>query len=303
MKILYITAIGEKTLNNLLGEETTYDMKIISTTIKTGIEESIEGSDITMISDIHEESKDNGFSSGLYNEFDIFLCDLTTLNANVTYVAGQVEMTGKPVLYIKSNNSVHPATFSHKNILSYSEASIKNEFLHALTDILNLAISNPAELTKESIKSKPEPKAFLSYSHQDIQYLERLKVHLKPLIKKGLIDIWDDSKINTGDKWQDEIEKALAESSIAILLVSADFLASDFIIDNELPPLLSTAEVKGTTILPVILSFCRFSREPTLSRFQAVNSPDEPLSSLDENAREKIYDQLARDIERAITTT
>jgi hypothetical protein len=120
-------------------------------------------------------------------------------------------------------------------------------------------------------------------------------------MKKGLIDLWVDTKIKSGDQWKKEIENALKESSIAILLISADFMASDFIIDNELPPLLSRAEVDGTTILPVIVSPCRFSREPTLSRFQAANSPSEPLSSLTEDEKEKIYDQLAHDIERSIT--
>jgi hypothetical protein len=78
-------------------------------------------------------------------------------------------------------------------------------------------------------------------------------------------------------------------------------MASDFIVENELPPILSNAEVNGTKIIPVILSHCRFSREPTLNRFQAANLPSEPLSTASQEERESIYDKLASEIESALT--
>src|SRR5690606_7893081 len=121
-------------------------------------------------------------------------------------------------------------------------------------------------------------KIFISYSHRDKSYLDRLMVHLRPLQKQGLIDAWADTRLQAGDKWKKEIESALKESRVAILMISADFLASDFIIDNELPPLLHAAESKGTRIIPVILKPCRFLREKNLCEFQAVNLPDEPMS-------------------------
>ena len=80
-------------------------------------------------------------------------------------------------------------------------------------------------------------------------------------------------------------------------MVSADFLASDFIIDNELPPLLHAAEKKGPLIIPVILKPCRFTREKNLREFQSINPPDEPVSMLDENEQELVYDTIAQRIE------
>jgi hypothetical protein len=68
---------------------------------------------------------------------------------------------------------------------------------------------------------------------------------MRPFEKKGVIDLWVDTKINVGEKWKEKIQQALDRAAIAILLISADFLASDFIIDNELPPLLKAAEEKG----------------------------------------------------------
>lgn len=81
------------------------------------------------------------------------------------------------------------------------------------------------------------------------------------------------------------------------MLVSADFLASDFIIENELPPLLDKAAKEGAAIVPVILKPCRFVREPTLSKFQAVNSPEEPLIAASEHESELVYDAVTQKIE------
>ncbi len=141
---------------------------------------------------------------------------------------------------------------------------------------------------------------FISYSHKDTEYLERLMVHLKPLERQGIVDTWVDTKIVAGNKWKQEIEKALKKARVAILLVSADFLASDFIVDNELPPLLKKADEEGTTILPMVLMPCRFARDQNLREFQAINAPDEPVGLMSENEREVIYDAVAHRIERLL---
>ncbi|WP_240744256.1 toll/interleukin-1 receptor domain-containing protein [Desulfopila sp. IMCC35006] len=138
---------------------------------------------------------------------------------------------------------------------------------------------------------------FISYSHEDQKHLKRLHVHIKPLEKKGLVDVWDDTKLKTGEKWRNQIESALSKAAIAILIISADFLASDFIVDNELPPILKKAELEGTLVLPVILKPCRFLREDMLSQFHALNPPDKPILSMSEVEQEEMWDKLSRTIE------
>ena len=69
-----------------------------------------------------------------------------------------------------------------------------------------------------------------------------------------------------GPDWRDEIVKALAAARVAILLASADFLASDFIVNDELPPLLHRASRGGVLVLPVIVGPCRWSEHKELSR-------------------------------------
>lgn len=139
---------------------------------------------------------------------------------------------------------------------------------------------------------------FVSYSHDDDEWLERVRVHLKPLVRDGLIDPWDDTRIRAGDQWHSEIVRALAEARAAILLVSPNFYASDYIAEKELPPLLWKAEADGTRILILVIDHCRYQRDSALSRFQAIHDPAEPLNSLAETEQNRILDTLAVEIER-----
>lgn len=142
-------------------------------------------------------------------------------------------------------------------------------------------------------KSVIRTKVFISYSHEDEQWLEKLQIYLKPLEKRGLVERWDDTQIKAGMKWRDEIKKALNETKIAILLVSSNFFASDFITDNELPPLLKAAEEEGALILQIILDPCKTAFfDSELAQFQAVNSPDTPLSGMSEHNKGEVFDTL-----------
>jgi len=163
--------------------------------------------------------------------------------------------------------------------------------------------SEGARESGDSMKTKATPgrsTVFISYSHKDRKWLERLQVHLKPLEREGILSRWDDTMIMPGSQWRAEIKRALDSARVAILLISADFLASDFVRNNELPPLLEAARTDGATILPVILSPCRFMREESLARFQAVNDPTRPLNALPKAKQEEVLDRLSETIERAL---
>ena len=92
------------------------------------------------------------------------------------------------------------------------------------------------------------------------------------------MELWDDSKILPGQKWKDEIRKAIEQTKVAILLVSTDFLGSEFIVSDELPPLLKAAEENGATILIVILKPCLFEDFGQLNQFQTLKSAEQTCS-------------------------
>ena len=140
---------------------------------------------------------------------------------------------------------------------------------------------------------------FISYSHQDKAWLKRLRVHLDPLQRDYNVKvvIWEDTKIEAGDKWHDEIKRAIGRAQIAVLLISAHFFHSDYIVETELPPLLLAAENKGTAILPLVLSDSRFTRTPALAPYQAVNDPKRPLATLSKGKQQAVLNGLSARIE------
>lgn len=227
---------------------------------------------------------------------DIVIADVGNENVILMYQLGIANSLKKTILPIIQKDKTIPFDVNSIKTLIYDRNRLNDTLSIPLLNFLDHTnfekfIIEEKEKYKEERKRKKT--VFISYSHIDSQYLDRLKVHLKPFEKKGLIDLWEDSKIKVGEKWKEKIEKALEKSVIAILLISADFLASDFIIDNELPPLLKSAEDNGKKIIPVILKPCRFSRDENLSKFQAINDPKIPLSKMDDNGKEEIYSEIS----------
>jgi len=145
-------------------------------------------------------------------------------------------------------------------------------------------------------------KVFISYSHQDNYWLERLRVHLRPLERDYALDIWDDTQIQAGARWLEEIERAIQSAKVGLLIVSADFLASDFITNNELPPLLDAAKKDGAIIMSLIVSPSRF-KSTSLSKFQAVNDPSKPLVNLAKGDQEEILVKISERIEAVFRKT
>lgn len=120
---------------------------------------------------------------------------------------------------------------------------------------------------------------FISYSHKDKEWLDRLRTTLKPLERRKALSVWDDTTIKPGERWPEELERALSQAKVAVMLVSTDFLASDFIQDNELPTLIKAAETEGVAILWIAVSASMYE-VTELTRYQCVNDPAKPLDSL-----------------------
>ena len=141
-------------------------------------------------------------------------------------------------------------------------------------------------------------RAFISYSHLDKEWLDKLQATLKPLVRNQTIDVWADTRIKTGDQWKDAITQALARARVAVLLVSRNFLASDFIADEEIPPILSAAKNDGLTVVWVPVGASLYE-ETDIAAYQAAHDPSKPLNGLSEADLDTALVAIAKEIRDA----
>ncbi len=136
-------------------------------------------------------------------------------------------------------------------------------------------------LSQLNVVSMSLPKVFISYSHKDEAWKNRLLAHLGDFECQGLLAIWEDRRIETGLDWYPEICNAVDESSAAVLLISENFLHSFFIQREEVPRLLERRKNEGLRIFPIFLSQCNWQDVPWLKAIQIYPS-SRPLVGGDE---------------------
>ena len=137
-------------------------------------------------------------------------------------------------------------------------------------------------------------KIFISYSHEDEAWKERLLNSLRVLERKESVTLWDASELTPGSDWSEEIGSALQQTDIAVLLVSPSFLASDFIVNRELPALLERRQKEGLAIIPVLVRPCLWDFLPGLAELQFANDTSKPLSSGSEEERDKAITSITQ---------
>lgn len=109
---------------------------------------------------------------------------------------------------------------------------------------------------------------FVSYSHTDTKQKERLLKHLTPLEAAADFDVWTDSRIKAGEKWLPAIEAALSGASVAILLITADFLGSDIVRQKEIPVILERREKEDLRLYPILAKSCAWQTVPWIQERQ-----------------------------------
>lgn len=148
---------------------------------------------------------------------------------------------------------------------------------------------------------------FISYSREDEKFREELEVHLKGLnVHSDMgIDWWSDARLEPGSRWSDELFTALNTCRIALLLVSKDFLASDFIATEELPRIFSRVKREELKIFWVLLSECNW--ELTQIRdYSAVYDPRKTLAGKKKHTKDKIWkdiiDKILQELKKPINS-
>jgi len=158
-----------------------------------------------------------------------------------------------------------------------------------------------AATTGENIKPRGDtpPTVFISYSHKDETFKDELVIMLASLQRRGIIDAWQDRRIEPGSEWLRSIQAAMNECQIALLLVSSDFLASEFITGNELPELFQKRKISGMRAIPIVVRECLWQSEPILQDLQALPKDGRPIISFlkETGDRDHAWTDVAKAIE------
>ena len=144
-------------------------------------------------------------------------------------------------------------------------------------------------------------KLFISYSHNDEEYVKSFIKHLAPLRSNGLIENWYDRKITAGKDYQNAIDNELSDADIICLIISANFLSSDACI-KEKKDAIEFKQKKGATVIPIILSPCGWLDDNELFRLLALPTDGKPITIYPNSdaAWKNVYDGLKIAIENEL---
>jgi hypothetical protein len=139
---------------------------------------------------------------------------------------------------------------------------------------------------------------FYSYSHKDEALRDELETHLTLLRRQGVISGWHDRRIAAGTEWKGQIDHHLEAADVILLLVSSDFLASDYCWDVETKRAMDRHEAGTARVIPVILRPCDWQSAP-FGKLQALPKDAKPVTSWKD--RDEAFTDVARGIRNAVT--
>ncbi len=150
--------------------------------------------------------------------------------------------------------------------------------------------------TDPKLEVKKGKRLFYSYSHKDESLRDQLETHLKLLQRQDVISTWHDRKILAGEEWKDAIDGNLESADIILLLVSADFIASDYCYEKEMKRAMERHE-KGAKVIPIILRACDWKSAP-FGKVQGLPKDAKPVMKWKD--RDEAWNDVAQGIRRAI---
>jgi hypothetical protein len=120
------------------------------------------------------------------------------------------------------------------------------------------------------------PVVFVSYSREDAKWRRKFVVMLAPDVRERRLEVWSDDCNVVGKQWRPQLRDAIGRSRAALLLISPDFLASEFVMEQELPALIK----QGATLVCALVEHCRWQSVPLLEAVHWAHDPerDGPLA-------------------------
>ncbi|MBK8043642.1 MAG: toll/interleukin-1 receptor domain-containing protein [Haliscomenobacter sp.] len=183
-------------------------------------------------------------------------------------------------------------------ILTYEEH--QREHNRIVLALLSLAETvRPSQPPVDSPREEAAPKrpgrklnVFVSYSHQDEDFKNALDIHLSALKRSDRIAVWSDRSIRAGTEWDAEIKRQLEEADLILLLISAHFMASDYIWKTELTRAMERHDRREAVIVPVFIKSCDWHGAP-FGKLQGLPKDAKPI---DDPKNDRSWTDVARGI-------
>ncbi|MCB9294010.1 MAG: toll/interleukin-1 receptor domain-containing protein [Lewinellaceae bacterium] len=137
-------------------------------------------------------------------------------------------------------------------------------------------------------------KAFISYSHQDLPYMEALKTVPQPSAPLNKVQLWDDGCLLPGEPWENKIYQQLADADMVFCLISQDFIASEFCYNNELSAALAAHRKGEKQVIPIRIRECLWDK---LEVSQLQGLPAQWMANPKDDAA---WTEIARGVEKTI---
>ncbi len=141
---------------------------------------------------------------------------------------------------------------------------------------------------------------FISYCHEDIRWLKAVREQLAVLEREGLLEVFADTQLGAGDLWFERLHSEMSQARVGLLLLSAPFLASSFVQDQEIPKLFSQHVEGGMELYPLLVRPCPWQQVAWLAKLQLrpqdTKRRAKAVSAFSGAAREQILADVASEI-------
>jgi internalin A len=179
---------------------------------------------------------------------------------------------------------------------------IGNKIVKLDVKALLSGVEEPSTRPREPVREvgsalKEAMRVVSSYAHEDEELRDQLETHLKLLQRQGVISTWHDRKIKPGDEWKGVIDENFQRADLILLLVSADFVASDYCYEIEMRTALERHEKGEAKVVPIILRACQW-QDALFGKLQALPKDGKPVTSWPD--RDEAWTDVAEGIKKTV---
>ena len=190
----------------------------------------------------------------------------------------------------------HAVTVKYEDLLACENSGVPNVQVNLEGRMENMPVAKLlSSVDVERAEGSAVP-VFISYAHEDERFREDLEAHLKLLQRQGLIEMWHDRRIGPGKDWPEEIDKNLERAGIILLLISADFINSDYCWDQERVKALELRRKRKADVIPVVVRSVNW-KASDLAGLQALPKDAKPIDEWDKP--DAAWSSVAAKIEEA----